>query len=485
MIDIQLPDGNYRYDPNEPLGKRGGFGQAFAGVGNDNAQLAIKKLHLSAEDAAHRELAIAAKLRRRDLQYVIPVIDSGEYRGDYFVVMPRAEYSLQQWIEQNGQQNAGATVKILLDILKGLQEVSDLVHRDLKPANILWHENRWKIADFGIARFVEESTSLRTLNQCLTPEYAAPEQWRFETATHATDIYATGCIAFCLLTGHPPFATNFSESHQRLPVPAFSCDDPRLRTAVNLMLTKVAAARPSPQRLQTLLGTMSSQPIAAVSKPFADLADAGAQIAEAQQRARAKLESEKQFTQSRNELFQNARSELRANLQRLIEKIAAAVPEADMTGGTPGLKIRLGGALLEIRFGSDSAFEPGIFPQSGWDVLGNTTIAVGQEHPEYVWGASLWYAKMKGDSDYRWYEASYCALNANRHQPFALGPGRDADYAASSITHSVNFAFGPVPIDGEDEDEFHSRWATLFSMACRRQLRQPSSLPIQKWPPSW
>jgi serine/threonine-protein kinase len=205
----------------------------------------------------------------------------------------------------------------------------------LKPANVLWHENRWKIADFGIARFVEESTSLRTLNQCLTPEYAAPEQWRFETATHATDVYALGCIAFCLLTGHPPFATNFSESHQRAPVPAFSCDDGRLRTAINMMLTKAAGARPSHQRLQTLLGIMSSQPIAAVSKPFADLADVGAQIAEAQQQAQAKFESEKQFTQTRMELLQSAYVELRANLQRLVDKIAAVVPAADMTGGAP------------------------------------------------------------------------------------------------------------------------------------------------------
>jgi serine/threonine-protein kinase len=251
------------------------------------------------------------------------------------------------------------------------------------------------------------------------------------------------------------------------------------------MLTKVAGARPSYQRLQTLLGTISGQPISAIAKPFAELAEAGAQIAEAQQKARAKFESEKRFAQTRNELFQNARTELRANLQRLINKIAAAVPDADMTGGPPGLKIRVGGALLEVRFGSDGAFAPGMFPESGWDVLGNTTIAVGQERPEYVWGASLWYVKLKGDSDYRWYEASYWAWNTNRHQPFALGPGRDADYAASSITHSVNFAFGPVPIDGEDEDEFHSRWATLFSMACQGRLRQPSSLPIQKWPPLW
>src|SRR5205823_5876813 len=146
----------------------------------------------------------------------------------------------------------------------------------------------------------------------------------------------------------------FSESHQRALVPPFSCADGRLRTAVNMMLSKAADARPSQQRLQTLLGTITGQPIQIVSKPFSDLADAGAQIAEVQQRARAKLEA-------------------------------------------------------------------GMFKESGWDVLGHSIIAVGQDRPDYVWGASLWYVKLRGGVDYRWYETSYWAWSTERHQPFALG----------------------------------------------------------------
>jgi len=74
---------------------------------------------------------------------------------------------------------------------------------DLKPDNILYHDGKWKIADFGIARFVEEATASNTLKEFLSPWYAAPEQWRLERATHGTDVYALGCIAFCLLTGKP------------------------------------------------------------------------------------------------------------------------------------------------------------------------------------------------------------------------------------------------------------------------------------------
>ncbi|MDM3788590.1 protein kinase, partial [Proteus mirabilis] len=78
-------------------------------------------------------------------------------------------------------------------------EVGDIVHRDLKPGNILRHEERWKIADFGIAKFVEDSTSLETLREALTPSYAAPEQWLGQRPTSATDIYALGCIIHALV----------------------------------------------------------------------------------------------------------------------------------------------------------------------------------------------------------------------------------------------------------------------------------------------
>jgi len=56
------------------------------------------------------------------------------------------------------------------------------------------HESVWKIADFGIAKFVEDSTSLETLRNSLTPAYAAPEQWQLQRPTSATDIYSVGVL---------------------------------------------------------------------------------------------------------------------------------------------------------------------------------------------------------------------------------------------------------------------------------------------------
>jgi len=71
----------------------------------------------------------------------------------------------------------------LIQIVTGLQEIGQLVHRDLKSANILFHQGSWKIADFGIARFVEESTSANTVKGFLSPQFPAPEQWSGEHAS--------------------------------------------------------------------------------------------------------------------------------------------------------------------------------------------------------------------------------------------------------------------------------------------------------------
>ncbi len=166
--EISLPDGKWTYDSEKPLGLAGGFGQVFVGIGADGEPVAVKRLKIEAKQAGHRELRIALDLKGRELQHVMPVLDSGEDAASkaYFVVMPRAEKSLQDRIDEGKTLDAREAIEVLLQIVEGLNEVSDIVHRDLKPANVLFHDGVWKVADFGIARFVADTTSARTLKGC-------------------------------------------------------------------------------------------------------------------------------------------------------------------------------------------------------------------------------------------------------------------------------------------------------------------------------
>jgi len=66
------------------------------------------------------------------------------------------------------------------------------------------------VADFGVAKAVQESTgktALTSMGVALgTPAYMAPEQATADPSTdHRADIYAVGALAYEMLAGRPPF----------------------------------------------------------------------------------------------------------------------------------------------------------------------------------------------------------------------------------------------------------------------------------------
>jgi serine/threonine-protein kinase len=136
-----------------------------------------------------------------------PTAAAYRWDDDRVLIMPRAEKSLLAHIrEVQAPLGVAETVAILSEVATALSDLDGrVVHRDLKPANILLLDGRWCLADFGISRYSEATTAPDTRKLAWTPQYAAPEQWRAERATAATDIYALGVIAYELLAGVRPF----------------------------------------------------------------------------------------------------------------------------------------------------------------------------------------------------------------------------------------------------------------------------------------
>lgn len=102
-------------------------------------------------------------------------------------------------------------VRLMLKVASALAHAHQrlIVHRDIKPSNILvTAEQHVKLLDFGIAKpmFVAAGDSLtRGTIGPMTPEYAAPEQFRGGAVTAATDIYQFGVLLYRLLTGRLPY----------------------------------------------------------------------------------------------------------------------------------------------------------------------------------------------------------------------------------------------------------------------------------------
>ncbi len=122
--------------------------------------------------------------------------------------------------------------KVLLTLLDGLAHAHarGVIHRDLKPGNILMAapgdmRPGLKLTDFGLAHALSGTPSESTSHAAGTLQYMAPEQFhgRWRDFGPWTDLYALGCLAWELATGHRPFnGDNFWSvlgAHQAGPPP--------------------------------------------------------------------------------------------------------------------------------------------------------------------------------------------------------------------------------------------------------------------------
>jgi serine/threonine protein kinase len=96
----------------------------------------------------------------------------------------------------------------LCDALDYAHNHARIIHRDLKPSNLMVNKRgELKVADFGIARSLNESVSVVTMDRGKsgTLLYMSPQQLEGERGSHLDDVYSLGASVYELITSKPPF----------------------------------------------------------------------------------------------------------------------------------------------------------------------------------------------------------------------------------------------------------------------------------------
>ncbi len=251
-----------RYEIIRELG-RGGMATVFlAHDPNFGRQVAIKVLPrdpMNMPNYRSRFQREAETLARLEHPGIVPVYDFGEHEGQPYLVMrympggsladrlahgPLPLSEVQVFFERLGQA---------LDFA----HQRGVIHRDLKPDNVLFDEqDNPYIADFGIAKLTESTTTLTGSAVIGTPIYMSPEQFGAGgPVDQRSDIYALGIMLFEMLSGNPPFLADTPAQVMRMhlmePVPALHI--PSLPTRLQAVVEQALAKDPA-KRFQTAAG---------------------------------------------------------------------------------------------------------------------------------------------------------------------------------------------------------------------------------------
>jgi eukaryotic-like serine/threonine-protein kinase len=215
-----------------------------------------------------QEAQAIARLRS---PHTVELFDFGvAENGAFYYVMELLDgLDTEALVRRFGPVPPGRAIHLLRQVCHSLTEAQacGLVHRDIKPANVFLCRygqdlDFVKVLDFGLVKAVdgrgEAGAGLTAENMVQgTPAFIAPEQALGDPVDGRADIYATGCVAYWLLTGQYVFTAEtpmgLVMKHMQTPPtpPSASTDAPIPRALDELVLSCLAkdpANRPQSAR---------------------------------------------------------------------------------------------------------------------------------------------------------------------------------------------------------------------------------------------
>ena len=218
-------------------------------------KVAVKILRLDLQNESQTQARFQREaLATSELSHpnIVSVLDVGTDHGLPYMVMEYVDGpDLKDYIRENSPLDLREVIQIMDQILSAvaLAHKHNVIHRDLKPQNILMDKRgNIKIADFGIAVALNQSSITQTNSVMGSVHYMSPEQTRGGLVTRQSDIYSLGIILYELITGTVPFngdtPVSIALKHAQEPIPSIRKKDRSVPQALENVVLKATAKDP-------------------------------------------------------------------------------------------------------------------------------------------------------------------------------------------------------------------------------------------------
>ena len=196
-----------------------------------------------------REIEVSAGMQH---PHILPTYDSGIAAGRLYFVMPFVDGgSLRQRLDKQPRLPVDEALRYAHEVAVAIAFAHDrgIVHRDIKPENILFYHEHACLADFGLARAMEEIDVRVTAHGMVvgTPAYMSPEQLSDGEFDGRSDVYSLACVLYEMLAGKHAFSGKTPREllQKRLSEPPVSVREYRtdVPALVDSLLTRALAMK--------------------------------------------------------------------------------------------------------------------------------------------------------------------------------------------------------------------------------------------------